>query len=138
MSTESENKALVAAAFEAWAAGTGNPFDLLTDDATWTITGSNAGAGTFRGKEELFDKTVVPFAARLGTPLVPELQLLVAEGDTVVARFEATATANDGSPYRNTYAWFLTMSEGRITEVIAFFDGIEFDDYWNRVTPKSA
>jgi ketosteroid isomerase-like protein len=42
--TEAKNKAAVQAAFDAWRAGTGGPFGLLTPDATWTITGNSVAA----------------------------------------------------------------------------------------------
>src|SRR5262249_18526210 len=35
------NKALVRDSFEAWANGTGGPFQLLADDAVWTIEGNS-------------------------------------------------------------------------------------------------
>ena len=39
LSREARNKELVRDRFEAWAQGTGSPFELLTDDANWTIEG---------------------------------------------------------------------------------------------------
>lgn len=36
---ETHNKAVVQASFDAWKAGTGTPYDLLADDASWTIVG---------------------------------------------------------------------------------------------------
>ena len=39
---EERNKALVRDRFAAWADGTGSPFELLAEDATWTITGRSA------------------------------------------------------------------------------------------------
>jgi alcohol dehydrogenase, propanol-preferring len=44
--------------------------------------------------------------------------------------------ARDGKPYRNTYTWYMRMREGKIVEVIAFFDTIEFTDLWTRVRPQ--
>ncbi len=41
------NKALVQNHFTAWADGTGNPFELLDDNATWTITGRSAASKTY-------------------------------------------------------------------------------------------
>ena len=38
--TEADNLARVQAGFDAWAAGTGTVFDLLSDDATWEVLGS--------------------------------------------------------------------------------------------------
>ena len=40
---ETRNKAVVQAGFDAWSAGTGSPYDLLADDASWTIVGHSAG-----------------------------------------------------------------------------------------------
>ncbi len=30
------------------------------------------------------------------------------------------------------------MKDGRIVKVVAFFDTIEFTEFWNRVTPEKA
>jgi uncharacterized protein len=57
-----------------------------------------------------------------------------ADGDTVIILF--AATAGDGLPYRNTYTWYFTMRDGKVTS-IAFFDTREFDEFWLRVQPKS-
>lgn len=35
---KADNTALIEHAFNAWAAGTGGPYDLLAEDAVWTIT----------------------------------------------------------------------------------------------------
>jgi ketosteroid isomerase-like protein len=51
--------------------------------------------------------------------------------------FDGEATASDGKPYRNTYAWFMEMREGKIVKVTAFFDSIAFDEFWNRVQPPA-
>lgn len=32
----------------------------------------------------------------------------------------------------------MTMKDGRIVKVVAFFDTIDFTEFWNRVTPKKA
>jgi ketosteroid isomerase-like protein len=57
------------------------------------------------------------------------------DGDTVIAYFDASATVRDGSPYDNTYTWYLRMQQGAIVEAVAFFDSIEFNDFWARVEP---
>jgi hypothetical protein len=49
-STESRNKATVEASFKAWSNGTGSPFDLLADDATWTIVGRSVASKTYQGR----------------------------------------------------------------------------------------
>jgi uncharacterized protein len=59
-----------------------------------------------------------------------------ADGDMVIALFDAEGTACDGKPYKNTYTWYLHMRDDRIVNVIAFFDTIEFTDFWTRITPE--
>lgn len=70
-----------------------------------------------------------------GERLIPTVRRLYAEGDTVIAFFDAEGTARDDQPYRNTYAWFLEMRDGRIVRANAFFDSIAFDELWKRVIP---
>ena len=132
---EARNKALVSESFEAWRTGKGSPFDLLNDDATWTIVGRSVKAKTYSTKEAFMSEVMGPFNARMRDPLRPSVRHIYADGQTVIVFFDAAGTARDDKPYRNTYAWFLDMQDGRVTKVFAFFDSIEFDDYWRRVTP---
>jgi hypothetical protein len=41
---EAQNKVIIEDAFTVWLAGTGSPFDLLAEDATWTIVGRSTVA----------------------------------------------------------------------------------------------
>jgi ketosteroid isomerase-like protein len=130
------NKAAVQAAFDAWRAGTGGPFALLAPDATWTITGNSIAAKTYTSRDAFINEVIKPFNARLSKPLVPTMRGLYEDGNTVIALFDGEALALDGKPYRNTYAWFMEMHEGRIVKVTAFFDAPAFDDFWKRVAPR--
>jgi uncharacterized protein len=132
---EQANKAAIQAAFDDWAAGSGGPFSLLAPDASWTIVGNSPVSRTFGSRQEFLDVVIDPFNARLATPLIPTVRALYADGDTVIAFFDGTATAKDGRPYNNTYTWYLSMRDGVIVEVTAFFDTIEFTSFWNRITP---
>ena len=129
------NKAIVRASFDAWRAGTGSPFELLAEDATWTIAGNSAAAGSYAGKEAFLREVIRPFNARMKVGLKPAVQELYAEGDTVIVLFDAEGTAQDGRIYANSYAWFLDMRDGLIVRARAFFDSIAFDDLWARVEP---
>ena len=55
----------------------------------------------------------------------------------MIVFFDARGTARDGKPYQNTYTWILEMTEGKIVKAFAFFDSIEFNDFWARVSPAS-
>ncbi|MGD9529230.1 MAG: nuclear transport factor 2 family protein, partial [Pseudonocardia sp.] len=130
---------IIAAAFEAWAAGQpGNVFDLLAEDAVWTVVGQSVAAGTYTSKAEFLERVIQPFNARLATPLVPKVRALYADGDTVIAYFEATATTRDDRTYFNEYTWYLQLADGAVHRVVAFFDSLEFDDFWRRITPEPA
>ncbi len=130
------NKLLIQASFDRWRAGTGGPFDLLAADATWTITGNSLVARKYATRDEFLDAVIKPFNARLTKPLFPTVRRLYSDDDTIVALFDAEATALDGKPYRNTYAWFMEIRNGRIVNVTAFFDALAFNDLWTRVEPR--
>jgi ketosteroid isomerase-like protein len=118
----SANAAQVAQAFEAWKQGRGSVFDLLAEDAVWTVAGVSPVSGTYQSRGELIARAVDPIHAQLSTPITPVLRHVVAQGDQVVVLWDGTATARDGSLYENHYAWHLQMRDGRIVRVIAFLD----------------
>jgi hypothetical protein len=134
-SMEARNKETIQAAFDAWRDGTGNIFDLLTPDAKWTIVGNASVSRTYTSRQEFLDAVIQPFNARMSRRLIPAVRGIYADGDMVIALFDAEAIARDGKPYRNTYTWYMRVTDGKITEVIAFFDTIEFTDLWTRVKP---
>lgn len=133
---ETRNKQQVEAGFDAWRNGTGSIFDLLTPDAKWTIVGNAPVSRTYKNKQEFMDIVIKPFNARMSRRLVPTVRRIYTDGDTVIALFDAEGTARDGKPYRNTYTWYMRMEGGAIIDVIAFFDTIEFRDFWTRVKPE--
>jgi len=134
---EARNRALIQQSFEHWRNGTGSPYDLLAEDAQWTITGNSLAARTYPNREAFMSMVIRPFNARMSTRLIPTVPRLYVEGTTVIAFFDAEGTARDGEPYRNTYAWFLEMRGGKIVRAHAFFDSIAFDALWKRVAPVS-
>jgi uncharacterized protein len=104
VAVEQANKERVGAAFDEWAAGTGGPFALLADDATWTIVGNSPASRRYDSRREFLDLVIGPFNARMASPLVPTVRALYAEDDRVIALFDAAGTARDGKPYTNTYS----------------------------------
>ena len=77
-----------------------------------------------------------PFNARMSKPLVPTVRGIYADGDMVITLFDAEAAVKDGKPYRNTYTWYFQMRDAKVFKAIAFFDNRDFDEFWNRVSPK--
>lgn len=133
MDRQSHLKQLVAAAFERWRDGTGAPFELLADDATWTITGANPLGATYTSRQAFLD-SLGPLTGRLAEPIRPTTTPeLYADGDTVCALFEAGAPAIDGERYQNIYSWYMTFAGDEITRVVAFFDGLQVTELFDRV-----
>ena len=133
--TETRNLELVQVGFERWKEGTGSVYDLLAPTAQWTIVGNSVRSKVYRSKQEFLDEVIRPFNARMARPLVPAVRGLYADGDMVIALFDASGTARDGKPYTNTYSWYLHMRDGQIVEATAFFDSVEFNDFWTRIAP---
>lgn len=131
------NKQIIQEAFDKWANGTGSFFDLLTDDMVWTITGSSPISKTYTSRQQFLDEAITPLNDRLSVKIIPKVRGLYAEDDMVIALWDGTATAKDGKPYNNTYSWFMTMKNGRIVKVVAFFDTIDLADVWKRIPVTS-
>jgi ketosteroid isomerase-like protein len=140
-----------AAAAVAVLPGTGGGLELvdvaaLTDSATadhmtWEITGRSAAAGRYRSAQHFTDEVLRPFGARFAaeTPFRPvDVRSVLADGDTVVVVWDGEGTTTAGTTYRNTYAWFLTLREGRVVDGTAFYDSLAIDELWERVSPDGA
>jgi uncharacterized protein len=132
------HKQRVEDAFAAWARGDGSVFDLLADDATWTITGSSTLGGTYTSRRQFLDEVIAPLTARLSQPIRPTVQSVVAEDDRVVVLFAGQAVASDGEPYENRYSWHLRFDGDAVVEVVAFFDAAPLDELFRRVPVNSA
>jgi uncharacterized protein len=119
---EAQNITTVRAAFDKWRAG-GNIFaGLLAPDVVWTIHGSGPVADTYYGGEDFVERASTPLISRLATPLVPRVHRIWADGDTVVIRFDGSATATSGAPYGNKFVWIFRMKNGVVVEAEAFLD----------------
>lgn len=133
------NRRIITDAFARWSSGTGDFFnDVLAADIVWTIEGSGPSAGVFRGREAFLARAVRPFALRLSTPVRPTEVRVWAEGDDVIVRWKGSGVARDGRAYRNSYAWFFRMKDGRAAEVTAFLDLAPYDDVLRRVAEPPA
>ncbi len=136
-SDQSENKQIVQRAFDAWANGTGSPYDLLAEDVNWTITGNSLASKSYPSREAFIGEVIRPFNARMSVGLKPTIRSMYTDGDTVIVYFDASGIAKDGKPYVNTYAWFLDLHEGKIVKAPAFFDSIVFNDLWTRLSAQT-
>lgn len=126
-SVVARNEAVVRDAFARWAAGENVFATPLAPDVVWTIPGSGPVAGTYRGREDFVTRASLPLVSRLATPLMPKVHRIWAVGDTVIIRFDASATTTSGAPYRNQFVWIFQMKDGRVVEAEAFLDLVAYD-----------
>ena len=128
-----ENKKLIQQGYDNWANGTGSFFDLLAEDVLWTITGSTPLSKTYTSKKQFMNEVIIPLDDRLSKKIIPKVIGLYADADMVTAIWSGKATATDGKPYNATYCWNIQVKNGKIVNVMAFLDGIEFADIMNRI-----
>lgn len=117
---------LIEQKFAEWRDGAGSPFDLLAEDAAWTVEGTGRLAGTY-DREGLVRGVVAPFNAVLAAPLKPTVPDLYRDGPVVIAVFNASAPLKSGGVYTNRYAWIMTFEGEEIVRVSAFLDLAAFE-----------
>ncbi len=133
---QDDNRNAVAAAFDAWRAGTSPITDIFAPDMTWRVEGRSAVSKEFANTQQFIDEVLAPFAERFanGDRFRPvRVRSVLAEGDTVVVVWDGRGVANDGQVYENSYAWVMEMRDGKVVDGTAFFDTIAFNELWERV-----
>lgn len=130
------NRAMIKRAFDDWSAGKGDVFSLLAENATWRIMGSDPEiAKAYHSREALLDAAAKPLAARLKGPLKPTVRRIWADGDEVIVFWDGEGDVYDGTKYRNTYLWIMTVKDRRIVDVTAFLDIPSFKAVLDRPPP---
>jgi ketosteroid isomerase-like protein len=132
------NRRTIREAFEAWQQGTRPITDVFAPGMTWKIEGHSAASKQYESKQQFIDEVLAPFGARFvsGERFRPQaIRSIHADGDTVIVLWDGRGVANDGAPYENSYAWFMTLKDGLVVDGTAFFDSISFNELWARVRP---
>ena len=133
------NRRVIRDAFEAWREGTRPITDVFAPGMSWRIEGHSAASKHYENTAQFVDEVLAPFAARFASrePFRPtRIRSIHADRDDVIVVWDGRGAANDGKPYENSYAWFLTMKDGKVVDGTAFYDSISFNDLWERVQPK--
>jgi ketosteroid isomerase-like protein len=141
LNTDTEaNRKIIQDAFDAWRDGTSAITDVFAPDMVWRIEGHSVASKEYKDRQEFIDEVLAPFGARFATgePFRPiRIRSIHADGDTVIVLWDGQGIANDGQPYRNSYAWFMVVHDGKVIDGTAFYDSISFNDLWSRVQPLS-
>ena len=118
-----ENKALINAFYEMSNRGEIDAcLDMLAPDVTWINTGSTAFSGRYEGKDTVIRELIGPLFGQLVSGIQSKVDLLIAEGEHVVALSRGTAMTHSGKQYNNTYCHVFRIVDGRITQVTEYFD----------------
>jgi uncharacterized protein len=132
------NREIIRQAFDAWRQGTAPITGVFAPDMAWRIEGHSAASKEYRSKQQFIEEVLAPFAARFteSEPFRPvTIRAVYADGDAVIVIWDGRGTTTDGRPYENSYAWIMTLADGKVIDGTAFFDSISFNDLWARVRP---
>lgn len=128
MSSTSESKALVTAYFQAISDNRpADAWDMLADDAIWTVGGHSPLTGTYT-KQQLGELTENVIFARLVDGMRITLKRVVAEDDTVAAEFECHGERPDGKIYNNHYCFLLTIKGGKLWRCTEYLDTYHYNE----------
>ena len=131
---EQRNADVVTAAFARGVGGEEGFFGILADDVRWTVARADQPA-TYTSRSQFLTEGAGPVQARLTGPIQAHVRELIVDDDVVVALWDGTATARDGRPYVNSYAWVMTMRDDRVVEATAYLDMVALDELLQRVSP---
>jgi ketosteroid isomerase-like protein len=137
----SSNRDIVTDAFQSWMNGTGYVARIFAEDMTWEITGRSAASKKYASTEQLLDEVLRPFSERFSPddPFRPvSIRAIYDDEDnsTVIVVWDGRGTTTTGTIYENTYAWLMTLSDGKVVDATAFYDSIAFNELWQSVTPE--
>jgi len=132
------NREIVTGAFTAWMNGTGYVAGIFADDMTWEIVGKSAASAKYANTRQFVDEVLRPFGARFSgdDPFRPVTIRGVyndEEQGTVIVVWDGRGTTTAGTVYENTYAWFMTLRDGKVVDGTAFYDSIAFNELWESV-----
>ena len=118
-----QNKAIVAAIYQAMAEGDGRPFvDAMAEDFTWIIEGTNSWSRSWRGRDTVRRELLRPLFDQFATPYRARAERIIAEDDTVVVLAKGEVTTKTGKPYNNSYCFVIRLADGKMIELREYLD----------------
>ena len=135
--TES-NRRFITETFEAWRDGTDALPHAFAPELVFRIEGRSAASKEYTSKQNFIQEFAKPFGARFSKsePFRPvRIRSVHADGDMVIVLWDGRGVATDGQPYENTYAFFMTLRDGKVVAVTSLLDSISLNDLWERVQP---
>lgn len=131
---QQRNAEVVRDAFALGVGGEDSFYSILADDVQWTVARA-VDPTTYTSRSQFLQEGAGPILTRLNGPIHAEVRELITEDDVVVAIWDGTATARDGRPYANSYAWVMTMRDERVVRVTAYLDLVALNELLETVQP---
>jgi ketosteroid isomerase-like protein len=98
-------------------------FAALAEDLSFTATGDSPLAGHYASKAEYQSRILDRLHERLVTSVRPTLEQMVIDGEWGVLRLRSEGVVGkNGADFSMQYTWWLHVVDGRITEIIGFYD----------------
>lgn len=120
---DNPHKQLLQDIFAGLAKGDSRPFvDSLADDFCWTLTGTTAWSGVYRGKQAVMRDLMRPLFAQFADQYTNTAHSFIAEGGRVVVECRGKVTTKSGKPYNNQYCWVCRVEGGKLKEVVEYMD----------------
>ena len=118
-----ENKQLLQAIFAELSKGNSRPLvESMADEVCWTVAGSTAWSGTYRGKPAVLHELLIPLGRRFAQPYRATADRFIAEGDTVAIEARGEATTRTGIAYNNRYCFLYRLADGKVREITEYCD----------------
>jgi ketosteroid isomerase-like protein len=102
---------------------------LIADDAAWVVPGASPVAGTYRGRQAIFDY-FAELGRRSGGTFRAELLDVLVGADSVAALARARGE-RAGRTYDGRYLLLCEVADGQVTRAVLLNeDPIAFDAFW--------
>ena len=122
-STTNANRQLLQEIFAGLARGDSKRFtESMDDDLCWTVTGTNAWSGSYRGKQAVMNELMRPLFANFADQYVNTAHRFIADGEWVVVECQGRVKTTTSKRYDNKYCWVCRVEGGRLKEVIEYMD----------------
>src|SRR5215470_7906534 len=121
--TAPENKKLMQHIFAELAQGNSLPFvESMTDDFSWTVTGTTKWSRKYDGKRAVLDDLFGALLARVKPPIIVEALRFIADEDYVAVEARGRNTTKKGLPYNNRYCFVFRLADGKLKELTEYLD----------------
>ena len=117
------NRQLIERIFAQLAQGNGRALvDAMDDDFCWTLTGSSAWSGTWRGKQAVREQLLAPLFAQFEGTYTNTAERFIAEGEHVAVLCRGRVSTRAGKRYDNSYCFVFRLADGQLKEVVEYLD----------------